>query len=295
MNHARRRLLLAGAGIGAAALSGCALSPDRDHADADAPRSEVLRRPVRVAWVLSSGGPRGFTHVGVLKALAQLELAPDLIVGASVGALVGSLCAAGLPAAALEALALELQPLSLARLALGQPERLSGAAVAELVRLHAPVRLLEQMPVAMACVAARRSDGTAVAFTAGDAGVAVQAAAAIEGQFAPVRIRGEHYLDADGSAPLPVRIARALGAQRVLAVDASVHLDRAPPGAARYRESDLRKKRLVDADAALADLVLKPDFGYWVNLSQEFRARAIEAGYRETLAQAGALRALHRA
>jgi len=287
----RRGVLLASAGL----VSACTVNPDRDHLGADAPREAPLRKPVRMAWVFSSGGPRGFTHVGVLKALEQMDLKPDLIVGASVGALVGSLCAAGLSAAALESLAMELQPLSLARLAMGQQERLSGAAVAELVRQYAPVSQLELMPVAMACVAARRRDGMAVAFTAGDAGVAVQAAAAIEGQFAPVRIRGEQYLDADWSAPLPVRVARALGAQRVLAVDASVHVDRAPPGAARYRESDLRKKALIDADATVADLVLKPDFGYWVNISQEFRARAIEAGYRETMAQAAALRALHRA
>ena len=287
----RRSVLLASAGL----VSACTVNADRDHLGADAPREAPLRKPVRVAWVFSSGGPRGFTHVGVLKALEQMDLKPDLIVGASVGALVGSLCAAGLSAAALESLAMELQPLSLARLAIGQQERLSGAAVAELVRQYAPVPLLEQMPVAMACVAARRRDAAAVAFTAGDAGLAVQAAAAIEGQFAPVRIRGEHYLDADWSAPLPVRVARALGAQRVLAVDASVHVDRAPPGAARYRESDLRKKALIDADATVADLVLKPDFGYWVNISQEFRARAVDAGYRETMAQAAALRALHRA
>ena len=88
-------------------------------------------------------------------------------------------------------------------------------------------------------------------------------------------------------------MARALGAQRVLAIDASAHLDRAPPGAERYRESDLRKKALVDADAALADQVLKPDFGYWVSLSHEFRERAMGAGYRETMAQAEGLRALH--
>jgi len=287
----RRSVLLASTGL----MTACTLNPDRDHLGADAPRAAPLRKPVRVAWVFSSGGPRGFTHVGVLKALEQMDLQPDLIVGASVGALVGSLCAAGLSASALQSLAMELQPLSLARLAMGQQERLSGAAVAELVRQYAPVPLLEQMPVAMACVAARRRDGTAVAFTAGDAGVAVQAAAAIEGQFAPVRIRGEQYLDADWSAPLPVRIARALGAQRVLAVDASVHVDRAPPGAARYQESDLRKKALIDPDAAVADLVLKPDFGYWVNMSQEFRARAIEAGYRETMAREADMRALHRA
>ena len=291
MDPARRSFLLASV----ASLAGCTLSPDHDHVGVDAPRDLPLGRPVRVAWVFSSGGPRGFAHVGVLKALGQMGLKPDLIVGASVGALVGSLYAAGMPAAAMEALALELQPVSLARLALGQKERLSGAAVAELVRAHAPVSLLERMPVAMACVAARRSDGAAVAFTAGDVGVAVQAAAAIEGQFAPVRIRGERYLDADWVAPLPVRIARSLGAQRVLAVDASVHLDRAPQGAARYRESDLRKKALIEVDAAGADQLLKPDFGYWVNMSREFRERAIEAGYRETLAREPALRAMHRA
>ncbi len=291
MTFTRRSLLLACA----ATLAGCTLNPGQDHSGPDAPRDGPLGRPVRTAWVFSSGGPRGFTHVGVLKALEQMGLQPDLIVGASVGALVGSLRAAGMRADAIEQLALELQPLNLARLALGGDEKLSGAAVADLVRAQAPVSLLERMPVAMACVAVRRRDGASVAFTSGDAGLAVQAAAAIEGQFAPVRIRGELYLDADWSTPLPVRIARALGAQRVLAVDASVHLDRSPVGASRYRESDLRKKALVDADASGADVLLKPDFGYWVNLSREFRERAIEAGYRETLAREPALRLMHRA
>jgi NTE family protein len=285
-----RRTLLLGS---AATLAGCAISPDRNHDDADAPWAAPLRRPVRTAWVLSSGGPRGFTHVGVLKALEELGLAPDLIVGASVGAMVGSLCASGMPASEVERIALELQPTGLARVALGQDENLNGGPIAELVRQRARVPQLEQMPRAMACVATRRSDRNTIAFTAGDAGLAVQASAAIEGRFTPVRIRGEQYVDPDWYAPLPVRIARALGAQRVLAVDATVHLDSAPDAAERFRAMDLRKKALIDADAAFADLVLKPDFGYWVNLSTEFRQRAIEAGYRATLAQAPALRRLH--
>lgn len=291
MSLQRRTLLML---AGAAGLAGCSLNPDQDHDGPHAPRAEPLPRPVRVAWVLSSGGPRGFVHVGVLQALEELQLKPDLIVGASAGALVGSLCASGMLAAEIAQLALDLQPWTLGRIALGAPERLSGNAVAALVREHARVPLLEQMPVAMACVAQRRPDGAPVAFTAGDAGLAVQASAAIEGQFAPVRIRGQQFVDPDWRTPLPVRVARALGARRVLAIDASAHIDRAPPGAERYRESDLRKKALVDADAALADRVLKPDFGYWVSLSREFRERAMAAGYRETMAQAQALRALHR-
>ncbi len=291
----RRRLLLAGAAGVVGALSGCTFNPDRDHNGPNAPLTLPLAQPPRIAWVLGSGGPRGFVHVGVLKALDELGLAPDLIVGASAGALVGSLFASGLSARAIETLALDLQPLALARLAWGQDERLSGAAIADLVREHAPQTQLERMPLAMACVATRLRDNTAVAFTAGDAGLAVQASSAIEGQFAPVRIRGERYVDADWSTPLPVRVARSLGATRVLAVDASAHLSRAPPGAERYRQVDLRKKALVDVDGVLADQLLKPDFGYWVSLSREFRERAIEAGYRETLAQGAALRLLHAA
>lgn len=291
-DRTRRALALA---LAAAWLPGCTLAPDHDHDGPDAPRALPLTRPVRIAWVLSSGGPRGFVHVGALAALQQLGLAPDLIVGASAGALVGSLFAAGMPATTIEALALDLQPITLARLALGSEARFSGAPLAALVREVSPVARLQDMPIAMACVAARRTDRTAVAFTAGDAGLAVQASSAIEGQFAPVRIRGEQYVDADDVAPLPVRLARRLGAQRVLAIDASADPDNAPPGAARYRAGDLRKRALVQADAVMADLVIKPDFGYWVSLSRDFRERAIRAGRADTLAQADPLRRLHAA
>jgi len=81
----------------------------------------------------------------------------------------------------------------------------------------------------------------------------------------------------------------------VLAIDASAHEDRAPESARRFREADLRKRGLTRPDAQAADLLLHPDFGYWVSLSRDFRERAIESGYRATLAQARSLRALHTA
>ena len=291
----RRRLLGAAGALSLALATGCTLNPDEDHAGADAPASGTLPRAPRIAWVFSSGGPRGFVHVGVLKALDELALVPDLIVGASVGAVMGVMRAAGLPAREIVSLALELDPLRLARLAVGGSERLSGTAVRELVREHVAPRRLEQLPTPMVCAAQRLVDGTVVGFNRGDVGLAVQAAAAIEGQFSPVRIRGQRYADSDRRMPLPVRLAKALGAVRVLAVDASAHEDRAPAGAARYREGDVLKRALTQPDAALADVLLHPDFGYWVNLSREFRERAIEAGYRATLAQAVQLRALHAA
>ena len=283
--------------LSTALLAGCALDPDADHGGPDAPTAAPLPRPARVAWVFSSGGPRGFVHVGVVKALDELGLQPDLIVGASVGALVAVLRAAGLRGPALQALALGLQPARLARLSLTGSERLSGGALADLV--HEQLKslgqrpLLQTLPVMAVCVSTRLSDRAAIAFNRGDAGLAVQAACAIEGQFSPVRIRGQRHADADLTLPLPVRLARALGAQRVLAVDASAHENRAPPGSERWRAGDLRKRALTQPDAAAADVLLHPDIGYYASLSREYRERCIAAGYRSTMAEAVRLRQLH--
>ncbi len=232
-------------------------------------------------------------HVGVIKALAELGHKPDLLVGASVGAVVAVVYACGKPAGEIEQMALDLQAMSLGRLAMGGTERLSGAAIASLVQREVSGLPLDRMPTPVVCVAARRADSALVGFNTGDAGLAVQASCAIEGQFTPVRIRGEQFVDPDLHQPLPVRLARQMGAQRVLAIDASAHEDKAPATAAYFRTVDLRKRALTEPDARAADLTLHPDFGYYVNLSREFRQRAIEAGYRATMAAASKLAALH--
>ena len=280
-------------------LSGCAFDPDADHAGPNAPTMAALRRKPRVAWVLSSGGPRGFVHVGVIKALDELGVVPDVIVGASAGALVGVLRACGVYGPELVRLALELSPAALARVSVGGSERLSGSALATLVRDQMRIKgvapQLEKLPVMALCVAQRLSDGGVVSFSQGDAGLAVQAACAIEGQFTPVRVRGQRYADADLRMPLPVRLARSLGAVRVLAVDASADETRAPAGTERWREADVRKRALTRPDAEAADVLLHPDIGYYASVSREYREKCIAAGYRDTMAAAVRIKALHAA
>jgi NTE family protein len=291
----RRSFLTGGISVGTTGLlSACTWSPDLDHTDAEAPQSIPLKKPVRTAWVFSSGGPRGFAHVGVIKALSELGHTPDLLVGASVGAVVAVAFASGKPVRDIEQLALDLHPLSIGRFALSGPERFSGSAIASMVRHELNATLLEQLKTQVICVAARRSDSQLVGFNAGDAGIAVQASCAIEGQFSPVRIRGEQFVDPDLYQPLPVRLALQLGATRILAIDASAFEDKAPSGTERYRAGDLRKRALTEPDARAATLTIHPEFGYYVNLSREFRERAIAAGYQATLASAPQLAALHR-
>ncbi|MBK9572084.1 MAG: patatin-like phospholipase family protein [Rhodoferax sp.] len=276
-------------------VAGCSWLQDVDHTGPDAPVASALARPTPIAWVLSSGGPRGFAHVGVLKALHEIGLRPDLVVGASIGSMVGCLFALGMPMGDIEQLAMDFSTLAVVRPHWrpgGGSEKLTGEGMVGFVNNLMNHQKLEHLPTPMAVVAMQQASRQIVAFTTGNAGVAVQASCAIEGTLAPVRIRGLPYVDPDLGAPMPVRLARALGAQRVLAVDVSAHEHKAPAGSEHFRAGDLRKRALTEPDTRAATFTLHPEFSYYVNMSQEFRRSVIRAGYEQTLAQAVSLQAL---
>ena len=294
----RQALTVIVSSTGGVLTTGCTISADFDHTDNQVPRyNPSMNRPARVAWVFSSGGPRGFVHIGVIKALEELGLKPDLIVGGSAGALVGALYASGLRAAKLEALALDLGLLEVGRWAMLGEGKFDGAPIAaqvtEQIMAQTGQASIEKLPIRFAAVAVEKLSRKPIIFNSGHAGLAVQASSAIEGMFTPVRIRGVQYVDADLVMPMPVRLARAMGALKVLAIDASAHEENSPAGSARFKEGDLRKRALTLPDTLTADVSLHPDFGYYVNTSKEFRLRCINAGYADTIAKAQVLKALH--
>lgn len=278
------------------ALGACTFGAGPNHSGAEAPDvSDVSSRlPAGQPWalVLSSGGPRGFVHIGVIEALDDIGVKPDMVVGASIGALVGTLYCGGLSGKQMRQIAMELSPTQIASLAIGTRERFSGKPIAHQVNYHLRHQLLQSLEPVCVVVAREQNSNRVVGFTEGNAGTAVQASTAIEGQFTPVTIRQKVFVDPDKVMPLPVRLARRIGAARVLSVDASAHEERAPEGAQRYRESDRLKRALTRPDAQDADLNLHPDFGYWFGLSNAYRERCMHSGYQDTMRAADKIKRL---
>lgn len=247
------------------------------------PRFEPPAQAPRVALVLGSGGPRGFAHIGVLKALEDAGIEPDLVIGSSVGAMVGALHAAGLGARELERLALDVNVLEFFEWRLLTGGLATGATVQSYVNERVRGRVIEKLGMGFAAAATRVRDGRLVLFNRGDTGLAVRASSASPGQFAPVRVGEETYVDGDEASPVPIRAARRLGARVVIAVDVSAHASSTPPDVPReWVVKDERRARQVAAEAPEADVLLHPDIGYYAGHSEDYRRRVIAIAEQAT-------------
>ena len=112
------------------------------------------------------------------------------------------------------------------------------------------------------------------------------------GQFYAVHISGETYVDGDVASPVPVRAARSLGAQVVVAIDISARVDHAPSSVPdEWLRVDRNRRQRIDAEAALADVMIHPDLGYFAGTSTEYRRRVIAAAAEATRAALPRIRA----
>lgn len=240
-------------------LAGCAAF---DYTGPDSPVAQTtlpLMQPrPRVALVLSSGGPRGYAQIGVMRVLEEAGIEVDLMVGTSVGSLLGVFWADGRSAAEIDALSLDGGPLTLFDLSpFADRGWIRGQRLQDYVNTNLGHRSLEQLRRRVVVGATRRDDKVPVFFASGNAGVAVRASSAVPGILSPVGIEGTEYEDGDESLPLAVRAARQAGAQFVIAVDVTPRLETAPPDASQaQRERIIKRRARIAPEAAQADFVL---------------------------------------
>jgi len=211
---------LAVAGLLACLLSACAAT----HAPvAVAPPGPLPKPAPKIALVLGGGAARGFAHIGVIKVLEQNGIVPDMVVGTSAGALVGALYAGGYTPFGLQRLAQEMDESVFADWSLKGLSKglIKGDALEGFVNQRLAGKTIEKLPKVLGVVATDLQSGESVVFRTGNLGMAVHASSAVPGAFRPVPISGREYVDGGLSHPVPVRAARAMGADIVIAVDIS--------------------------------------------------------------------------
>jgi NTE family protein len=246
------------------------------------PRTAAFTQPVSVALVLGGGGPRGFAHVGVLKALEQEGIKPDVIVGSSMGALIGVLYAANPDAAALESVIVDAElAWSWRDMTLTNRPWLKGDQVEDVLRHRLATRTLESLAIPAMVVATSVETGEPVAFTAGDAVTAVRASTAVPGTFKRVSIAGHEFFDGYITAPVPIRLARQSSARVVIAVDVMCHPSEMLTELRDYPDlmlSDYYRHAINLRDLPHADMVIAPRLGYYAGFSREERRRFMRIG-----------------
>ncbi len=196
------------------------------------PLPVVERPPAKIALALGGGAARGFAHVGVIKALEAQGISADIVVGTSAGSVVGALYASGLNGFQIQELSMNMaedQVLDGSGLYRCIAETLvsdkkgciKGLALQNFINKNVNGRPMEKLNKTFAAVATNLSTGEMVVFRTGNTGMAVRASSSVPVFFEPVNINGQDYVDGGLVAPVPSSVARAMGADFVIAVDIS--------------------------------------------------------------------------
>ncbi|MES2053653.1 MAG: patatin-like phospholipase family protein [Pseudomonadota bacterium] len=291
-----RRLACLGAAL---MLAACSTTPPvgRDNPVPVTPAPvEVAKKPLKIGLALGGGAARGFAHVGVIAVLEEAGLRPQLVVGTSAGSLVAALYASGKTSAQLQQTALNMEEVAITdwMLPIFGRGMFRGDALARYVNDLVAGRLIENMAIPLGIVATDLNNGQAVLFQRGDTGTAVRASSAVPAVFVPVKISGREYVDGGLVSPVPVRFARQMGADVVVAVDIS-----SPPEANPASDTlqillqtfAIMGKSINQFELKDADVVVRPALAGLKSADFSARQRAIDAGRAAMLAALPALKA----
>jgi NTE family protein len=251
----------------------------------------------RVGLALGGGGARGFAEIGVLRVLEQERVPIEIVVGTSVGALVGALYADSgrVLDAEFHAVAIQAEHVfDYGALSVFSGGLIRGDRLEAFVRERLRNQNIQDMALRFAAVAVDLESGKTVTFTRGSAARAVRASAAIPGIFVPVTINGRPYVDGAVVDPVPVRAARQLGAEFVIGVSIPPEIRPVAPKSMVeiiHRSVSIMSNEISEARAREADVVIRPAVGDIAFDDFSRKKELIEAGEVAARAAMPAIRA----
>jgi NTE family protein len=256
---------------------GCATLPSQQEA--------LPAAQAKVALVLGGGGARGFAHIGVLRELEMARVPIDMIVGVSVGSLIGVLYADSLDTFKLEWTAFKIQKNDIFDFNLLNLNK--GLAKGEVLQkfLHANLNALtlEELKIPVAVVACNLTTGKRQLFRTGSVAQAVRASTAIPGIFEPIIFNNQILVDGGVLGNCPAEVARELGADVVIGVNvgksgSALTPQNASPLAVIMDAIDLMGNAQVQSTRANFDFLIEPDCGSVDILDFSKKEKLIEAG-----------------
>lgn len=185
-----------------------------------------MRERKRVGLALGAGSARGLAHIGVLQVLVENQIPIDLIVGSSMGAMVGGVYACGGDMGMLGKLVYSMDNRMFFDIGIPRMGFVGGKRVSSLLQLLTKNRSFDQTDVPLVVMATDLVSGQGVAITEGSIAEAVRASISIPGVFKPVKKDGMILVDGAVSHRLPVQEARSRDCDLVIAVDVTCGEDR---------------------------------------------------------------------
>jgi len=282
-------------------LCGCSLfqpAPEKPATAVTAPAEtsipEVAKPPPpKIALALGGGAARGFAHIGVIKTLVAQGIVPEIVVGTSAGSLAGALYAGGYNGYDLQKIAMKISEDSVGDWIFPNRGFIKGESLQNFVNTALNNRPIEKLDKTFAVVATDLQSGQEVVFRTGNTGIAVRASSSIPGVFQPVSINGREYVDGALVSPIPVRAAKNLGADIVIAVDVA-----SQPKSSKVEDTIdillqtfcIMSQSMSGYELAEADVVIRPNVANIGLRDFEQKHVAILEGERAALAAIPAIR-----
>ncbi len=260
-------------------LSGCAVKKEVPVVIEPAP---VYIKP-KVAVVLGGGAARGFAHVGVLRVLEQEKIPIDMIVGTSVGSLIGAMYASNPDSFQLEWTSFELEKddifdFSILSSATGP---VKGDKLEKFVTSKISTRNMEQLKVPFYAVAADLNTGEPVVFSSGPISKAVRASCSIPGVFTPLSYNNRQLIDGGVLGNIAPEVARKYGANLVIVVSIGKTIQNKDTDTIvgiTLQAIAIMSNKIDSYKIKEADVLISPDVGDVGTMDFTQKKRCMEAG-----------------
>lgn len=242
----------------------------------------------KIGLALGGGAVLGAAHIGVIRALEEMDIEISYVTGTSIGAFVGALYAFGNTSKDIEEIALKLSWMDISGLALFESGLLSNAKLGELLDESLGEKKIEDADIPLAVIATDITNGDKVVLDKGPVAQAVMASTCIPGVFGPVTFDDKLLVDGGIVENIPIDTVRNMGADYVIAVDLNAIKTYHKPDSILdviINSFHFTLKAAAKFQTENADLLITPDLSEFNMVSTDQIKDLIKQGYKDAKEQ----------